>query len=1355
MTRSAVPAPEARRVSRPSEPEEVAARRAEASVTAPAPPAFGARIGAPGGAAGTGVPLPAPTRAYFERRLGGDLSRVRLHDSAGAAGLAVSLGAKAVTLGTDIYFAPGRLAPATLAGQRLLAHELTHSLQSQERGLARLDPDGSRVAPTQTPEQRLSGLLTSLGDQAIPSFQASLDNLDEGGVRTAGRHALLLWHLIEAQRQAMAPRASAVPTPQPSTAPAPSPAPAPPPAPALSEDIALDYDRRQRALLDAIGTRRYRGQAVAGAAPAPSLDQIPDTGLYVWEQTESSAWVAKDTAALRALLVRETLSEADEWTAVGLMRQHQNPTHFAFMQGVMGREGLTGRIGRFRPGPRDAADMLRSAQPGVIASLARDTLGEPGDLVLLPSEGRVRLILPATPREVAAELYGAEERWQDVLRPYNRGALAGSNGSGWLPAGTELLVDPLAMTPRYRGIFAAAPEARRQAQQRGSDPYLWLRPEANLVVGNSVTVGVSWPNSLFGPQRLQWWVDNDSVAVREQGLAARLDLGEGTLEMGPGRRTAIELRAAAPGNHVVHCRLTNSEGQTQELSRTLVVLTLAERTALVDLYAPAPLSRPRELLTELRAERDRLPPGSREERTRLDQRIAAVQRAIDEADAEARTYRGPGSQALFTPLRAVYVSAEDQPMTVALRVYVDRDPGYFDSTDVHLKLWDFTLEENIRHYTASGRTYADALRTLLRDFADDAPYPTGNIRFLNVDFTPVGPYYRPPESHTFPTDGGTRWAAALRALSMGALAVGVVGAAALQPEVAVPAFVISGLLAGAGGVASLYDRLAHGDFEWDVQAGMDILDIAAALLTLGVAGGVTTAVQGAGRMTVTGTLQLRIGQAQLAIMAGVHVAQINAALQSGDQDRVSQAVLRALADGALVLIVHRAGRRIAEPEGPRPEVPSARRTVAGTGGAGPERPPGTPEPTPRTPHQEAMEATLRSRMGVRPPPLPRPGATPVPEGTFRRDIATLAEARQVYDEARARTPGREVGIWINRHTGRYAVTVGGTGGVDSPPGAFGEWAGVQHFHPNEGNILTYRNPAPQDLDNALVAAAMEGRPHTEMIEHDLPTGGRTYTAYTANPDGSLTIEYQRPDGSRYQRSYASLQEYSADWGSRTRAVVPDPNNPEYRDLMRDIEDYYASRSPGGGRSMAGSASRPRPTGREAEQAARAESLAWWRSPGVTTETRFARHDQTFRSIAATLRNLAARRASPIGVPNERVLDMPVDEFIRRNRTLAAELAAIERDAAGNPTLREELNAFLEGRLEAGAREVGARRPDLVEFFLDRGEVIVTDFTVNTSRVHRLKTAFYREVMAALLGRRGPRVSSLDINLQTGESDVRP
>jgi hypothetical protein len=78
-----------------------------------------------------GAPLDAGSRAFFEPRLGLDLSEVRVHDDAAAALSARALGALAYTAGRDIVFAAGRYATGTDAGRRLLAHELAHVVQQR------------------------------------------------------------------------------------------------------------------------------------------------------------------------------------------------------------------------------------------------------------------------------------------------------------------------------------------------------------------------------------------------------------------------------------------------------------------------------------------------------------------------------------------------------------------------------------------------------------------------------------------------------------------------------------------------------------------------------------------------------------------------------------------------------------------------------------------------------------------------------------------------------------------------------------------------------------------------------------------------------------------------------------------------------------------------------------------------------------------------------------------------------------------------------------------------------------------------------------------------------------------------
>jgi len=80
---------------------------------------------------GGGQELPESVRSYFEPRFGYDFRNVRLHTGPGASEAARSVNAKAFTHGKDIVFGEREYAPATNAGQRLLAHELTHVVQQR------------------------------------------------------------------------------------------------------------------------------------------------------------------------------------------------------------------------------------------------------------------------------------------------------------------------------------------------------------------------------------------------------------------------------------------------------------------------------------------------------------------------------------------------------------------------------------------------------------------------------------------------------------------------------------------------------------------------------------------------------------------------------------------------------------------------------------------------------------------------------------------------------------------------------------------------------------------------------------------------------------------------------------------------------------------------------------------------------------------------------------------------------------------------------------------------------------------------------------------------------------------------
>ena len=108
--------------------------------------------------ANPGEPLEPALRQDMEQRFGHDFSRVRVHSDAASEISARQVNAHAYTSGYDIVFGAGRFAPATLAGRRLLAHELTHVVQQTGKidGLQTklIQRDGSHKAGDVTQEEK-------------------------------------------------------------------------------------------------------------------------------------------------------------------------------------------------------------------------------------------------------------------------------------------------------------------------------------------------------------------------------------------------------------------------------------------------------------------------------------------------------------------------------------------------------------------------------------------------------------------------------------------------------------------------------------------------------------------------------------------------------------------------------------------------------------------------------------------------------------------------------------------------------------------------------------------------------------------------------------------------------------------------------------------------------------------------------------------------------------------------------------------------------------------------------------------------------------------------------------------------
>ena len=76
-----------------------------------------------------GTKMEAKVLTEMEQKFGTDFSHVKIHNDGAAAQMCKELGAQAFTHVNDIYFNEGKYNPNSVEGKRLLAHELTHTIQ--------------------------------------------------------------------------------------------------------------------------------------------------------------------------------------------------------------------------------------------------------------------------------------------------------------------------------------------------------------------------------------------------------------------------------------------------------------------------------------------------------------------------------------------------------------------------------------------------------------------------------------------------------------------------------------------------------------------------------------------------------------------------------------------------------------------------------------------------------------------------------------------------------------------------------------------------------------------------------------------------------------------------------------------------------------------------------------------------------------------------------------------------------------------------------------------------------------------------------------------------------------------------
>jgi hypothetical protein len=116
-----------------------------------------------------GEPLSSGTRRYMEPRFGHDFNQVRVHADEAAFRSAHAVQAHAYTVGNDIVFGPGKYAPGTRDGDRLLAHELAHVVQQTGGGAPRQLSDSRPALQRQSAGATAPRLPVVSAASAIPA----------------------------------------------------------------------------------------------------------------------------------------------------------------------------------------------------------------------------------------------------------------------------------------------------------------------------------------------------------------------------------------------------------------------------------------------------------------------------------------------------------------------------------------------------------------------------------------------------------------------------------------------------------------------------------------------------------------------------------------------------------------------------------------------------------------------------------------------------------------------------------------------------------------------------------------------------------------------------------------------------------------------------------------------------------------------------------------------------------------------------------------------------------------------------------------------------------------------------------
>jgi hypothetical protein len=216
-----------------------------------------------------GQPLESQTRAFMEPRFGHNFSSVRVHTDSKAAESARAVNASAYTVGPHIAFAGSQYAPATARGQRLIAHELAHSIQQ-----ASATNENSTLELGQPTDSR-----ESEADTAASQILSGQSPVSVSGT-TAGAHVIQRQPAGEGPGESDAPSTTEVPVESGGGA-------TPMTAPALPQPFTFTVPRGARRFSNVFRTPSSGNFSITARG---TMSARPSTVSPFWIQPITSGW---------------------------------------------------------------------------------------------------------------------------------------------------------------------------------------------------------------------------------------------------------------------------------------------------------------------------------------------------------------------------------------------------------------------------------------------------------------------------------------------------------------------------------------------------------------------------------------------------------------------------------------------------------------------------------------------------------------------------------------------------------------------------------------------------------------------------------------------------------------------------------------------------------------------------------------------------------------------------------------------------------------------------------------------------------------------------------------------------------